>query len=105
MDGSKPTKVAGIQVSAEERTPLVERLLRVIEQQQAEIQTLRDEIARLKGLPRRPIIRPNPSGVDAASGSTGITYPARSASPASVRRIHPMARDHRRSLRTPNVHA
>ena len=59
MDGSKPIKVAGIEVSAEERTPLVDRLLRVIEQQQAEIQALRDEIARLKGLPRRPIIRPS----------------------------------------------
>ena len=38
MDGSKPIKIAGIEVPAEERTPLVERLLRVIEEQQAEIQ-------------------------------------------------------------------
>jgi hypothetical protein len=54
MDGSKPIKVAGIEVAAGELTPLVERLLRVIEEQQAEIQALRDEIARLKGLPRGP---------------------------------------------------
>ena len=59
MDGSDPIKVAGIEVSAEERTPLVDRLLRVIEQQQAEIQALQDEIARLKGLPPRPKIRPS----------------------------------------------
>jgi hypothetical protein len=59
MDGSKPIKIAGIEVQAGELTPLTERLLRVIEEQQAEIQALRDEIARLKGLPRRPTIRPS----------------------------------------------
>jgi len=59
MDESKPIKVAGIEVPAEEMSPLVERLLRVIEQQQTEIQALRDEIARMKGLPRRPTIRPS----------------------------------------------
>ena len=36
MDGSEPIKVAGIEVPAEERTPLVDHLLRVIEEQQAE---------------------------------------------------------------------
>jgi ribosome recycling factor len=45
MDGSEPIKVAGIEVPAEERTPLVDRLLRVIEEQRAEIRALRDEIA------------------------------------------------------------
>jgi len=59
MDGAKPIKVADVEVSAEERTPLVDRLLRVIEEQQAEIRALRDEIARMKGLPRRPTIRPS----------------------------------------------
>jgi len=57
MDGSEPIKVAGVEVPAEERTPVVDRLLRVIEEQQAEIRALRDEIARLKGLPSRPTIR------------------------------------------------
>jgi hypothetical protein len=59
MDGSEPIKVAGIEVAAEERTPLVDRLLRVIEEQRAEIRELRDEIARLKGLPPRPTLRPS----------------------------------------------
>jgi hypothetical protein len=59
MDGSEPIKIAGVEVSAEERTPLVDRLLRIIEEQQAEIRALRDEINRLKGLPRRPTIRPS----------------------------------------------
>jgi hypothetical protein len=59
MDGPEPIKVAGIEVPAEERTPLVDHLLRVIEQQQAEIRALRDEINRLKGLPARPTIRPS----------------------------------------------
>ena len=54
MDGSEPIKIAGVEVSAEERTPLVDSLLRIIEQQQAEMRAMRDEIARLKGLPRRP---------------------------------------------------
>ena len=59
MDGPRPIKVAGIEVPAEERTPLVDRLLRVIEELQAEIRALRDEIDRLKGLPRRPTIPPS----------------------------------------------
>jgi hypothetical protein len=59
MDGSRPIKIAGTEVPAEERTPLVDRLLRVIEEQQAEIRALRDELDRLKGLPRRPTIRPS----------------------------------------------
>jgi len=59
MDGTEPIKVAGIEVPAEERTPLVDRLLRVIEEQRAEIRELRDEIARLKGLPPRPTLRPS----------------------------------------------
>ncbi|HSW44688.1 MAG TPA: transposase [Phycisphaerae bacterium] len=59
MDGPRPITIAGIEVPAEERTPLMDRLLRVVEEQQAEIRALRDEIARLKGLPPRPTIRPS----------------------------------------------
>ncbi len=59
MDGATPIRIAGIELPAEERTPLVERLLRMIEEQRAEIRALRDEIARLKGLPPRPTIRPS----------------------------------------------
>jgi len=59
MDESEPIKIAGIKVPAEERTPLVDRLLRVIEEQQAEMRAMRDEINRLKGLPPRPTVRPS----------------------------------------------
>jgi hypothetical protein len=59
MEGSKPIKVAGIEVLADEQTPLVDRLLRVIEEQAAVIRAMRDEIARLKGMPPRPTIRPS----------------------------------------------
>jgi len=59
MDGNQPIKVFGIEIPAEERTPVVEQLLRLIQQQREEIQQLRDEIGRLKGLPRRPVIRPS----------------------------------------------
>jgi hypothetical protein len=59
MDGSEPIRIAGIEVPAEERTPLVDHLLRVIQELQAENRRLRDEIDRLKGLPRRPMIRPS----------------------------------------------
>lgn len=59
MDGSKPKNTARIEVRAEERTPLVDHLLRVIEELQTENRQLRDEIARLKGLPPRPTLRPS----------------------------------------------
>ena len=59
MDGSEPNKFAGIDVPPEERTPWVDRLLRLIEEQRAEIERLRAEVARLKGLPPRPTIRPS----------------------------------------------
>jgi hypothetical protein len=59
MDGAKPIKRESILVPAEERTPLVDRLLRVIEDQWAQIQALGDEVARLKHLPPRPTIRPS----------------------------------------------
>jgi hypothetical protein len=59
MDGAEPIKMGGIEVPAEERTPLVDHLLRVIEELRAENRQLREEIGRLKGLPRRPTIRPS----------------------------------------------
>jgi hypothetical protein len=59
MDGAEPIRIAEINVPPEQRTPLVEVLLWVTEQQWAEIVQLRDEIAGLKGLPRCPAIRPS----------------------------------------------
>lgn len=59
MAGSEPREFFGVEVPADERSPLVDRLLGVIEEQRAEIDGLRAEIARLKGLPPRPQIRPS----------------------------------------------
>jgi len=59
MDGTEPIKSAGIDLPVGERTPLVEHLLRVVEELRAENRQLRDEIARLKGLPSRPKLRPS----------------------------------------------
>ncbi len=59
MAGNHPKKLFGIEVPPEERTPLMDRLLRAIEELQAENRQLRDEIARLKGLPPRPQLRPS----------------------------------------------
>jgi hypothetical protein len=59
MAGNGPEKWFGIEVPPEERTPLVDSLLRAIEELQAENRQLRDEIGRLKGLPPRPKLRPS----------------------------------------------
>jgi Transposase IS66 family len=53
--------VAGVEVPAEQRTPLVESLLRVIEQ-------LQEEVRRLKGLPETPKRSPQPSPLNDPSG-------------------------------------
>ena len=53
--------VFGIEIPAEQRTPLVEALLRVIEQ-------LQEEIQRLKGLPETPKRPPTPSPLNDPSG-------------------------------------
>lgn len=46
-------------IPEEEKTPLVIQLLEIIRQQSEEIQSLKDEIARLKGHSGRPKIRPS----------------------------------------------
>jgi hypothetical protein len=65
----------GVEIPAEQRTPLVEALLRVIEQQQATIQQqqlrieqLEEEVRRLKGLPDKPKRKPGPSPLNDPSG-------------------------------------
>ena len=58
--------VCGIEVSAEQRTPLVEALFRVIEQ-------LQDEIRRLKGLPETPKRPPQPSPLNDPNGPPSVS--------------------------------
>jgi hypothetical protein len=84
MDGAERVEVAGVEVSAEQRTPLVDHLLQVIEEQQAEIRALRDEIDRLKGLPRRPTIRP--STLNAAHPDPSHRKKRRGKRPGSAKR-------------------
>jgi len=81
--------VCGVEIQAEQRTPLVEALLRVIdelvatneqlrnsneqlrttvEQQQLRIEQLEAEIRRLKGLPDQPKRKPSPSALNDPSG-------------------------------------
>src|SRR5258708_35925989 len=58
MEGKPGTRtVFGIEIPAEQRTPVVEALLRVIEQ-------LQEEIRRLKGLPETPKRPPQPSSLN-----------------------------------------
>jgi hypothetical protein len=53
--------ICGIEIPADQRTPLVEALLRVIEQ-------LQEEIRRLKGIPEPPKRPPQPSSLNDPSG-------------------------------------
>src|SRR5471030_2723989 len=75
MAGKPGTRtVCGIEIPAEQSTPLVEALLRVIEQ-------LQEEVRRLKGVPEEPKRRPQPSslndpgGPPSASGKKKPTTP------------------------------
>ena len=79
--------VCGIEIEPEQRTPLVEALLRVIEQlqatneqlqmtvqrQQLRIEQLEDEVRRLKGIPDRPKRKPGPSSLNDPSGPPSAT--------------------------------
>ena len=74
--------VCGVEIPAEQRTPLVESLLRVIDQllaaneqlqttirqQQLRIEQLEEEVRRLKGLPDKPKRKPEPSPLNDPSG-------------------------------------
>ena len=83
MAGTSGTQtVCGIEIPTEQRTPLVEALLRVVEellatneqlratvqQQQLRIEQLEDEVRRLKGLPDQPKRKPGPSPLNDPSG-------------------------------------
>jgi hypothetical protein len=58
-DSPKPLRVAGIDIPAQERSPLVLLLVGLIQKQAAEIQELRDETQRLKGITGRTTVKPN----------------------------------------------
>lgn len=60
--------VAGVVVAAEERTPLVEQLLRALHDLQKENEQLRAEIDRLKGLPELPRRSAAPSTLNDPQG-------------------------------------
>src|SRR5271155_2906722 len=67
--------VCGVEILPEQRTPLVEALLGVIDQlratvqqQQMRIDQLEEEIRRLKGLPDQPKRKPGPSPLNDPSG-------------------------------------
>ncbi len=74
--------VCGVEILPEQRTPLVEALLRVIDQlqatnaqlratvqqQQLRIDQLEEEVRRLKGLPDQPKRKPSPSPLNDPSG-------------------------------------
>jgi hypothetical protein len=67
--------VCGVEILPEQRTPLVEALLGVIDQLQATVQQLQtrvdqleDEVRRLKGLPDPPKRKPSPSPLNDPSG-------------------------------------
>ena len=90
MAGKPGTQtVCGIEILTEQRTPLVEALLRVVEellatneqlrtaneqlrttvqQQQLRIEQLEDEVRRLKSLPDKPKRKPGPSPLNDPSG-------------------------------------
>ena len=91
--------VCGIEIPAEQRTPLVEALLRVIEQlqatnqqlqatvqrQQLRIEQLEEEIRRLKGVPEPPKRPPQPSPLSDPKGPPSATGKKKPATPDGKR--------------------
>jgi hypothetical protein len=59
MDARHTEVIAGIEIPANERTPLIDRLLRKIVEMEGEIRRLTDEVARLRGHSQRPQIKPS----------------------------------------------
>jgi hypothetical protein len=51
--------ILGIEIPADQQTPLVMALIAVIQRQQKEIEELKDEVQRLKGTTRKPDIKPS----------------------------------------------
>jgi hypothetical protein len=79
----------GFEVPPEERTPLVDKLLRIIAELKEENRALRDELDRLKGQTRRPQIRPSTLHQDRDSraiGKTGKRRKRKGKRPGSAKR-------------------
>src|SRR3954452_22623211 len=76
MPGKPDTQtVCGVEIPADQRTPLVEALLRVVDQlqptverQRRRIEQLEEEVQRLKGLPGQPRRKPEPSPLNDPDG-------------------------------------
>lgn len=69
MAGTQETlKIGGIKIAPEERTPLIDQLLHLVQQLQQENEILRAEINRLKGLPEIPRRPPQPSTLNDPQG-------------------------------------
>jgi hypothetical protein len=56
------------EITMRERTPLVDQLLDIIDQQQKQLDTLKEEIERLKGLKGKPVIKPSVLGLKEKKG-------------------------------------
>ena len=107
MAGTPGTQtVCGIAIPAEQRTPLVEALLRLVDQllaaneelratvqrQSLRIEQLEDEVRRLKGLPDQPKRKPEPSSLNDPSGPPSAVRdkkrkPPRGKRPGSAKRF------------------
>ena len=68
MAAKQGNTICGVEVPPEERTPLVEQLLRVIFELQQENEKLRAEVDRLKGLPEQPQRSQQPSTLNDPQG-------------------------------------
>ena len=64
----EPLKIGNLVIPPDERTPLVEQLVHMLLELQREIEKLRDEIGRLKGLPETPKRPPQPSTLNDPQG-------------------------------------
>src|SRR5271157_4313490 len=88
-EGKDASEGLRLEIPLEQRTPLVEKLLRMIVELKAENRALRDEINQLKGGTRRPEIRPSTLHQNrgpASSGKTGKRRKRKGKRPGSAKR-------------------
>jgi hypothetical protein len=88
-EGKDASAGLGFEIPLEERTPLVEKLLRLIVEMREENRALRDELDQLKGQTRRPQIRPSTlhqERAPQAGGKTGKRRKRKGKRPGSAKR-------------------